>query len=221
MSIMAQDMYFTSYNFSVEAEDVGTVFKLVDDCYSEDKPEGVSVGLYENHFSDGTFNFTHSIVFSGTLDAVGGMYDGANNPAWDLFITRINQHTEEGFSSFMGQRLSAFGDADAQNPFQIYYIVEAEDMEKFKSAYDTMMGSTTPDGVQNMMGTISAGVGPDGGNAWVINTFPSMKGAMGGFSKLMTDSENAARKEAWDTFMKKAGEMELVRSGMRVQLKTW
>ncbi len=221
MSAFAQDMYFTLYNFSVEAKDVSTVFKLVDDYYSANKPEGVTVGLYENHFNDEGFNFTHSIVFSGSLDAVGGMYAGGSNASWDLFMTKINQHMKEGFSSAMGSRLTASGDADAQNPFQMYYIVKVDDMDKFRPAYDTMMGVDMPEGVQNMMGTFRAGVGPEGGNVWVINTFPSMKAAIGGFGSMLTDSQNASRKAAWDTFMKKAGETNLVRSGMRIELKTW
>ena len=56
----AQEGYFTMYNFSVAPKNVSTVYQLVNDYYSKNKSEGVSVYLYENHFNDSENNFTHS-----------------------------------------------------------------------------------------------------------------------------------------------------------------
>ena len=70
--LSAQEYQWTSYNFNVASEDVEVVGKIMDDFYSEkgNKNEGVSVYLFENHFNDNSINFSHSIVFTGTLHAM-------------------------------------------------------------------------------------------------------------------------------------------------------
>ena len=77
--VSAQDNYYTMYSFVVEPQDEGTVYQLVDDYYSKNKPEGVFVRLFENHFQDGSNNATHHIVFLGTQEAIGKMYEGSND----------------------------------------------------------------------------------------------------------------------------------------------
>src|SRR5210317_747264 len=89
--IYAQESYFTIYNFTVAPQDVETIYNLTNDYYTAHKSEGVTVSLYENHFNDSGNNFTHSIIFSGSFDAIGNMYSGGNNDTWNLFITKINQ----------------------------------------------------------------------------------------------------------------------------------
>lgn len=39
-SVSAQDSYYTMYRFVVEPQNQATVYKLVDDYYSKNKPEG-------------------------------------------------------------------------------------------------------------------------------------------------------------------------------------
>ena len=86
-TLSAQEYYFTTYNFTVAPENVGTVYNLFNDYYSKNKPEGVTVSLYENHFHDNSANFTHSVVFSGSLDAMGAAYAGGPNASWDLCLS--------------------------------------------------------------------------------------------------------------------------------------
>ena len=73
-ALSAQQSYWTNYTFIVEPENESTVFKLIDDYFKEHKTEGVSVSLYANHFHDADNAATHMIVFSGSLDALSGMY---------------------------------------------------------------------------------------------------------------------------------------------------
>ena len=74
--LSAQEYHWSSYNFTVASEDVEIVGKLMGDYFSKDgsKAEGVSVFLFENHFNDSTVDFSHSIVFTGSLDAMGTQY---------------------------------------------------------------------------------------------------------------------------------------------------
>lgn len=62
-AVEAQDQYYTNYSFVVEPQNEAAVYKLVDDYYSENKPEGVFVRLFENHFKSPKSKATHMIVF--------------------------------------------------------------------------------------------------------------------------------------------------------------
>ncbi|WP_455170648.1 hypothetical protein [Aegicerativicinus sediminis] len=221
LQTQAQDVHFTVYNFSVESQDVSTIFKLFDDYFSKHKPANVNVGLYENHFNDSSNNFTHSVVFSGSLDALGGMYAGGDNDTWSLFITRVNQHMKDGFSSAMGTRLAIYGNANEPHPFQRYYLLDVDNMSKWVESYENAIGKHNPAGRLNMMGRITVGHGPDGVNAWVINGFKDFKAAMAGANALRTDAENEASSKAWAEHRENGGDVKLVRSGLRILLKSW
>ena len=217
----AQEVYFTIYNFTVEPQNEASVYQLCEEYFSKNKPEGVNVALWENHFNDRTNNFTHSIVFSGSLDAMGDMYSGGNDDTWNYFITRVNQQIKDGFSSAMGKRLVAYGEDGEPHPFQRYYILDVDDTSKWIESYKKLMEKHNPEGRLNMMGGYSVGHGPDGANMWVINGFKDFKTAMGGVDMLRTDAEKKAGKKAWDEHRENNSDVELVRSGLRILLKSW
>ncbi len=219
--VSGQEAYFTVYNFSVADESVSTVYKLADDYYSKNKPEGVTVSLYENHFNDSGNNFTHSIVFSGSLDAVSGMYGGGQSEAWQLFITRINQHLESTFSSAMGTRIAGYDDGSEPHPIQRYYLLDVKDGDAFEAGYRKYHSAHKPDGVVVAMGNIIAGRSPDGANRWVIIGYKDFKSAMGGSDILRNEAEKAASEKAWDEYMASHGGVDVVRSGLRIQLGSW
>ena len=54
LNLAAQEYYWTTYSFDVEAEDEEIVTKLFNDYFSaaNSKAEGVSTFLFENHFID-------------------------------------------------------------------------------------------------------------------------------------------------------------------------
>ena len=219
--VNGQETYFTVYNFTVADENVSTVYKLVDEYYSKNKPEGVTVSLYENHFNDSGNNFTHAIVFSGSLDAVSGMYGGAQSDSWQLFITRINQHLESTFSSAMGKRIAGYGDGPDPHPIQRYYLLDVKDGDAFEAGYNKYHSSHKPDGISVAMGNIIAGRSPDGANRWAILAYKDFKTAMGGGDLLRNDSQKAASEKGWEEFMASHGGVNVVRSGLRIQLGTW
>ena len=220
-ALSAQESYFTIYNFSVAAEDVSTVYKLVDDYYSDSKPEGVTVSLYENHFSDSGNNYTHSIVFSGSLDAIGGMYGPESNATWELFITRVNQHMESSFSSAMGTTSATFGGDATPNVIQRYYLLEVKDSDTFKEEYTKYVSKHLKEGITIAMGGFTSGHSPDGETHWVIEGHKDFKSAMGGANSMRTEAEKKASDKAWDEFMAANGGVELVRSGLRIRLGQW
>lgn len=217
----AQEMHFTVYNFTVEAKNVSTVYKLFDDYFSKNKPADVTVSLWENHFNDSGNNFSHSVVFSGNLESMGAMYSRGNNDTWSLFISRVNQHMKEGFSSAMGRSLATYGNTSEEHPYQRYYLLDVDEMSKWTDSFKIMAENNNTEGQILMMGNLTVGHGPEGVNAWVISGFKDFKTAMAGAGSLRTDAENEAASKAWDKHREEGGEVELVRSGMRILLKSW
>jgi len=221
LKIYAQDTYFTIYNFSVVPHEVETIYHLVDDYYKAHKPEGITVSLFENHFNDSGNNFTHSIVFVGSLDAIGKMYAGGNNDTWDLFLTKINAHIKDGFSAATGNSIASYGDTSTSHPIQRYILLDADDTDAFDAAYKAFNSTTNPEGRVTMMGNITAGRSPDGENRWVVNSYKDFKSAIGGDNKLMSDQARAARDKGWIDFRANGGEVRIVRTGLRVLMGTW
>lgn len=220
ISTSAQESYWTNYTFIVEPENEATVFKLIDDYFKEHKTEGVTVSLYANHFHDDFNKATHWIVFSGSLDALGGMYAADGGDAWDLLGARLDHHIKDGSGSRMGTVKKAYGDTEGDYPVQRYFILDVEDSKAFESSYDKFHQDHKTNRVV-MMGNITSGVSPEGENHWVISGFKDFKGAIGGASAGLSDSERAAREASWKTFQDNNGGVRLVRSGLRVRLGQW
>ena len=220
-TLSAQEGYRTSYYVVVESQNEEMVYKLMNDYFSANQPEGVTVTLWENHFNDHGNNFTHSINFSGSLEAMGNMYANDGGAAWKLLLVQLNQHIKEGYGSRMGTRKGQTGDLDQEYPVQKYFIVHADDGGTWDDAYNTYFKANTPAGMLNMMGNFTSGVSSDGENRWVINGFKDFKSAIGGASSLRTDAQNEANDKAWRTFLDTNGESHLVRSGLRVRMGQW
>ena len=149
------------------------------------------------------------------------MYSGGQNDTWQLFITKINQHLKDTFSSAMGTRIASYGDRSGTYPIQKYFFLDAEDGDKFEEGYRKYHSTHNPDGMIVAMGNITAGHSPDGANRWVILGYKDFKTAMGGSDMLRTDDQKKAAEKAWDEYMDSHGGVNVVRSGLRVQLGTW
>ena len=218
--VSAQQNYYTIYNFTVAPEEAQTVYQLTNDYYTKHKPAGVTVALWENHFNDSGNNFTHSIVFLGSLDAIGSMYASDGGDTWSLFLTRLNQHIKDGFSSGTGHVLSTYGDTSGDYPVQRYYILDVENGAKYIAAFNKFQ-STLPAGVYVATGVISAGNSPEGETNWVIAGYKDFKTAIGGTNSLLSGAALDARNKAWDEFLATNGGVRMVRSGLRVRLGNW
>lgn len=222
-SISAQDFYWTYYNFSVEPENEATVLKLVEDYFKEHKNDGVTVRFFENHFSDGDNNYSHSIGFSGSLDAMGNQYSGAQSDSWDLFLTRVNQHIKGSFSSFMGRGISTHGPATEGNvwPIQNYIYLHVKDPSAFLPAREKYFSSFKSDVRLTVLGSISSGRSPHGETHMVIQGYKDFKSAMAGIDALLTPDQVEARKKAWKEFGETNGGASVIRTGTRILLGKW
>ncbi len=218
--LQAQDTFWTSYNFVVEPQNEATVYQLIDDYFKENKKEGVTVRLFENHFNDSGNEYTHSIGFSGSLDALEAQYSVGGNDNWELFFTRLNQHIKAGYNSFMGQIITVDGDQATAYPVQRYFMIDVEDEDTFLTARKKYSASLSTDGLLVVLGSITSGHSPDGETHMVIQGFRDFKSAIGGVDAMLSEEQVEARKKAWKEFQATNG-AKLVRSGTRVLLGKW
>lgn len=219
-AVTAQDSYFTIYNFSVADEDVGTVYGLMDDYFSTNKMEGVTVSLYENHLKSQEYNFSHSVVFSGSSDALGAMYGAGQNAEWSLFLARINMHTDD-FSSAMGETLAQYGDTSIPHPVSKVFILAVEEEAAFVEGYKKFHAAHNPEGRIASMGNVLSGHSDDGANFWIVNQFKDFKSAMEGPKGLQSEAEYEASSKAWEEYMATLENSKLIRSMLRFRLGQW
>jgi hypothetical protein len=220
-AISAQKSYWTNYSFIVEPENEAVVVKLIDDYFKVNKTEGVTVSLYANHFHDAENTATHMIVFSGSLDALGGMYAATGGDAWDLLGARLDHHIKDGSGNRMGTLKIAYGDTDGDFPIQHYYILDVEDASAFEESLTKFNTDHKPTGRVVMMGNFTSGISPEGENHWAIVGHKDFKAAIGGARAGLTDAQRAARDADWKTFQDSNGGVRMVRSGLRVRLGKW
>jgi hypothetical protein len=221
LAISAQESYWTNYSFIVEPENEATVVKLIDDYFKEHKTEGVTVTLYANHFHDAENTQTHVIGFSGTLDALGGLYSADGGDAWDLLGARLDHHIKEGSGARMGTTKKMYGDTDGNYPIQQYYILDAEDPAAFEKSLTKFNTDHKPVGRVVIMGNITSGISPEGENHWALVGYKDFKSAMGGANAGLSAEQRAARDADWKTFQESNGGVRMVRSGLRVLVGKW
>lgn len=216
----AQTSYFTAYNFTVEPHNVGTVYNLVDTYYKAHKPEGVTVWLYENHFNDAGNNYTHSIVFAGSLDAMGAMYSSSDE-AFQLFLTNVNAHIRDGYSAVSGTVQQTFAGGDGPFPFRRLFQLDVDNAEAFSKSFQEFNTKHNPMGRMLSMGAITMGRSPEGETHFVLVGFKDMKAAMAGVYGLVPENQRAAYDKAWDAHRESSGEVSIVRNSLMVVLGEW
>lgn len=220
-AINAQDNYWTSYNFIVEPQNEATVYNLTDEYYTKNKPEGVTVQLYENHFNDSGNEFTHSIVFSGSLEALSGMYSPIQTDIWKLFFTRLNQHIKGGFSSATGNGIASYGGDGSEYPIRRLFSLKISDPKAYTAAFKKVNSKYNPDGRLLFLGKINSGHSPDGATHFVVAAFKDFKGAIGGVGQFFTDENDKAREKAWQEYLDTRGDVQIIRSSTRIRLGSW
>ena len=210
-----QTRYWTSYNVTIEPENVEAVYNLFDDYFkSNPTSEDIDAYLYENHFRDYGNNYTHSFIWAGSLEGMGAQYAPKENNAWELLITKASQLIKETHSASMGNTLVNVGE---NKPIQRYFYLDVEDPEKYLIAFKKSLKFRSKDR-QTLLGGFSAGLSPDGESHWVIVGFDDMKSAMdpGAFRR-----SNPEAQKSWDEYRKNRGNSRLVRSGLRLLMGSW
>lgn len=221
MAGQAQTDYWTSYNFVVDQQDVSAVYALVDDYYKANKPQGVSVRLFENHFRDNTNNYTHCLVFSGPLEAMGGMYRFEPSAEMDLFLARLNQHVKEWYSTSMGYGLAVYAGGEGPYPYRRMFMLDVADPAAFANSFQDFHSRTNPEGRMIFLGSIASGRSPEGENHFIIAAFKDFKTAMAGVTALVPEDRRDAYLQEWADSDQAGGGFRMVSSSLRILLGEW
>ena len=218
-TLAAQEYYWTSYNFNVDAEDVEITAKLTADYFSQpgSKAEGVTVYLFETHFNDNETNWSHSLVFAGSLDAMGEQYSRGQNDSWNLYLTKIGQYAKS-HSAASGNSLISYGEIGT-HPIQNILWLDVNDAGKFAEAWKNYHGKFNPEDRRITLGQFRLGRSSMGETHYVLQGFSDFKSA---FNPNKYREENKVAQKAWSEFFDVASkEVTILRSNTRIMLGKW
>lgn len=218
-SVMAQEYYWTSYNFNVDPEDVEITAKLTADYFSQpgSKADGITVFLFETHFNDNDTNYSHSLVFAGSLDAMGEQYNRGQNDSWNLYLTKIGQYAKS-HSAAAGNSLITFGEIGT-HPIQNILWLDVNDAEKFAEAWKKYHTQFNPKDRRYTLGQFRLGRSSMGETHYVLQGFNDFKTA---FNPNKYREGNKAAQKAWSEFLDAiSGEVTILRNNTRIMLGRW
>lgn len=219
LTLMAQEYYWTSYNFNVDSEDIEITTKLTDDYFSQpgSKADGVTVYLFENHFKDSENNWSHQLVFAGTLDAMGEQYSRVPNDSWNLYLAKMGQYLKQ-HSAGAGKSLLTIGELGT-HPIQNVLWLDVRDAEKFARAWKKYHGKFSPSDRRITLGQFRLGRSPMHETHYVLTGVNDFKTA---FEPNKYREGNPAAEKAWDEFIATVSdEVTILRSNTRIMLGKW
>ena len=219
LNLSAQEYYWTTYSFDIEAEDEEIVTKLFNDYFSatNSKAERVSTFLFENHFVDSANHASHTVAFTGTLDAMGDQYSQGENVSWELFTTKLNRYITH-HSAASGRSLISVG-TPGSHSIQNLVIFKVKDAAKFANGFKEYNSQFNPKDRRVTLGGFNLGRSSDGETHYVLIGVDSFKDAMN-LGKYR--DSNPAAKAAWEKYMKDIdGNAEILRTQTRVMIGKW
>lgn len=175
---------WSAYGVKVSPENEEMVVKLMDDYFSANKIEGVTVTLYSVLFTPGDLNFTHEIIFDGETENMAKFYtpEFQGNTIWQLFASKINNFMEPVFSG-NGWRDLNFGPENL--PFQVVSIIDIssrDNQNKWLEMQNTMRTKYPRDDYNWMTGGIIVGGPHSDGDTWIVAGYPSYEAYMNAWS---------------------------------------
>ena len=169
----SQSNRFSAYAVKVAPENEEMVVKLIDDYFSNNKFEGVTVSLYTIMFTAADLNFTHELIFSGEAEAMAKLYSPEfGDTSWQLFASKMNSFVDENVFSANGWRF--YQSSDDIYPFQMVTVFSSEDnaeLRKWRMMVRDMNEKYPRDFRSFATGGISVG-GPDSdASAWNVTGY--------------------------------------------------
>ena len=123
---------WSAYGIKVAPENEETVLKIIDDYFTNNKVEGVTVNLYSIMFTAADLNFTHEVIFEGDKESMSKLYTpDFQDTAWQLFSSKISNFVDENVFSANGYRAFEFGEL---MPFQMVqtFTGDSENINKWR-----------------------------------------------------------------------------------------
>ena len=180
----SQTNRFSAYAVKVAPENEEMVVKLIDDYFSNNKYEGVTVSLYAIMFTAADLNFTHELIFSGEAEAMAKLYSPEfGDTSWQLFSSKMNSFVDENVFSANGWRF--YQSSEDVYPFQMVTVYSSEDnaeLRKWRMMVRDMNEKYPRDYRSFATGGISVG-GPDSdATAWNVTGYKTYADYLAGWS---------------------------------------
>ena len=214
---------WSAYGIKVAPENEETVVKIMDDYFTNNKIEGVTVSLYSIMFTAADLDFTHEVIFSGEGDAMAKLYEpGFQDTAWQLFSSKISNFVENVFSG-QGWRNFNFGET---MPFQLVYTFkgEYEEINKWMAMESELNEKHPKDFRSFAAGGINAGGPSNEASHWMVTGWKTYADYNNNWSNNQKfRAENPAFVKERDRIEKNIdySSVEFITKTMRVLVKQW
>ena len=184
--------HWSAYGLKVSSENEEIVVKIIDDHFTKNKIEGITVSLFKIMFTPTELPITHTIVFSGNAEKIGKMYNPEFiNISWQLFSSKINNFIDENVFSGHGAEFLSFG-PETSLPISLVEIWKSEswdDLQKFRNAIESLRTKYPRDYESFKNGGIAVGGPTSEGNVYNVLGFPSYEDYLNRWQK-NTEFEN-------------------------------
>ena len=214
---------WSAYGIKVAPENEETVVKIMDDYFTNNKIEGVTVSLYSIMFTAADLDFTHEVIFSGEGDAMAKLYEpGFQDTAWQLFSSKISNFVENVFSG-QGWRNFNFGET---MPFQLVYTFKGdyEEINKWMAMESELNEKYPKDFRSFAAGGINAGGPSNEASHWMVTGWKTYADYIEGWNNSQKfEAENPAYVKEKERMEKDIdySSVEPVTKTMRVLVKQW
>lgn len=214
---------WTAYGVKVAPENEEIVVKIIDDYFTNNKIDGITVSLYSVMFTAADLDFTHEVIFSGEAEAFAKLYEpGFQDTAWQLFSSKISNFSENTFSG-QGWRNFNFGET---MPFQLVITFKGDWQEINKwTAMETKLNEKYPQDFKSFAsGGIVVGGPSNKASSWMVTGWKT-------YADYLSNWNNSQKFEAENpAYVKEKAKMEKeidyksiepVTKTMRVLVKQW
>ena len=176
---------WSAYGIKVSPQNEEALVKVMNDYFSENPIEGVTVTLYSVMFTPADLNFTHEIIFNGEPEAMAKIYTpDFQNMAWQLFASKVNNYIDDTVFSGNGWRFLKFGPDNL--PFQVVTIFDTDSWQennKWLEMQNTMRTKYPRNDVSWMTGGITVGGPSSEGNTWTVQGYANYEDYITGWAK--------------------------------------
>ncbi|MFL2609300.1 MAG: hypothetical protein DBW74_04480, partial [Cryomorphaceae bacterium] len=221
----SQSNRFSAYAVKVAPENEEMVVKLIDDYFSNNKHEGVTVSLYAIMFTAADLNFTHELIFSGEPEAMAKLYSPEfGDTSWQLFSSKMNSFVDENVFSANGWRAMTYGDV---MPFQMVHTFKGdnENMNKWRRMQRELRDNYPQrENTSFATGGINVGGPSNEANNWIVYGFKTYTDYLSNWAdnrKYREDNPKYVKDREKMNAEIDYSEIEPVKKFMRYLVKQW
>ena len=216
---------WAAYGIKVSPQNEEAVVGIIDQYFTNNPIEGVTVSLFSVLFTQADLNFTHEIILDGDPESISKFFTPGfqQQTGWQLFSSKINAFIEETVFSANGWRAFEFGEV---MPFQMVntFSADNENVNKWRNMARTLNEKYPRDYRSFATGGISVGGPTSEANSWMVTGWKTYEDYLANWSnnrKFAEDNPKFAKEREKMTAEIDYSEFEPVAKFMRYLVKQW